>query len=156
MLMTRAQESIDRSRYSATASILQGNRRHCSYSSISSETAEKEWEQEESSQPIMSHSSNFSICRPSPLPLIRLFSSFFFSPSLLRLRRKCAVSCCTISALPSLHVNKCTYPKCITVALTGTSWQLSLIRVTLMAEHLPQLLSITTPIVDPLKAGCDQ
>lgn len=45
---------------------------------------------------------------PFPLPFI-LF--FLVSPSVLRLRQKCAVSSCTSSMLSSLHVNK--HPKCI-------------------------------------------
>lgn len=74
---------------------------------ISPQTAETEWEEEGGSQPIMSHSSYFSFCRPSP------FLSSFFSVFLpvLRLRRKCAVSSCTSSMFSSLHVN--THPKCI-------------------------------------------
>lgn len=80
-----------------------------SYSFISSETAETEWEEAGGSQLIMSHSSYFSL-RPSPF-----LSSFFFSPlcfsQCLTPTRKCAVSSCTSSTLSSLHVNK--HPKCI-------------------------------------------
>lgn len=76
-----------------------------SYSCISSETAETEWEEEGGSQPIVL----LLLLSPFPLPLILLF--FLVSPNVLRLRRKCAVSSCTSSMLSSLHVNK--HPKCI-------------------------------------------
>lgn len=65
----------------------------------------------EAAEPIMSHSSYFSFRRPSPSSHPSFFSPLLVSPSVLRLRRKCAVSSCTSSVLSSLHVNK--HPKYI-------------------------------------------
>lgn len=109
--MTRAQLSIDRSHHNVFICRQVEGASPNSYSCISSETSETDWEEEGGSR--AHHVPLVLLLLSSPFPL---FSSFFFfpllvSPSVLRLRRKCAVSSCTSSVLSSLHVNK--HPKYI-------------------------------------------
>lgn len=79
------------------------------FSSLSSQTAETEWEEEGGSQPIMSHLSYFSFFSPFPLPLILFFpcfSQFYaYAGNVLSLLAQAPM-------FSSLHVN--THPKCIT------------------------------------------